>query len=65
MDVDTDTPLRAKHSFPKHDLDDIVYEAYGFSDDHKQEEILEEVAQKIQTSWQSQRIETPKCSRPC
>jgi hypothetical protein len=36
MEVDTDTPLRAKHSIPKHHSDDIVYEAYGFSDDHKQ-----------------------------
>jgi hypothetical protein len=35
MEVDTDTPLRAKLSIPKHHSDDIVYEAYGFSDDHK------------------------------
>jgi len=35
MEVDTDTPLRAKLSIPKHHSDDIVYEAYGVSDDHK------------------------------
>jgi hypothetical protein len=35
-EVDTDPPLRAKHSIPKHHSDEVVYEAYGFSDDDKQ-----------------------------